>query len=224
MLDRTDYALSDFLLFSARVYHRMFELHNAALWPVHVVALLAGFFLVAVVLRPSRRGARRSFAVLAVAWAFVGWLFFLERYATINWAAAYIAPLFGAQAVFFGFMAARPDVVELTRRGVVVRALVLGVLLMSLIGYPLVAVLLGRPWWAAEVFAVAPDPTVTATLALLAVGRGAGVVLASVIPLVWVVITTLKLYTLASAEFFVAPLAATLCVVAWAIGRFQRLA
>ena len=32
MLDWS-YRLSDFLLFSPRVYWRMFELHNAALWP-----------------------------------------------------------------------------------------------------------------------------------------------------------------------------------------------
>ena len=223
MFDRTNYALSDFLLFSARVYHRMFELHNAALWPVHVVALLAGFYLFAVILWPSPRGVRGAYGLLAVVWAFVGWSFFVERYATINWGAAYIAPLFGLQAACFGFMALRPGVIDMTFRGGAVRALVLCVLLLSLIGYPLVAVLLGRPWQAAEVFAVAPDPTAAATLAFLAARRGNLFVPAAIIPCIWVLVTTLTLYTLASPEFFLAPLAAALSVMAWWIGRSQRL-
>src|SRR5690349_20103288 len=36
------YRLSDFLLFSPRTYHRLFELHNIALWPMHVAALALG--------------------------------------------------------------------------------------------------------------------------------------------------------------------------------------
>ena len=36
------YRAEDFLLFSPRVYWRMFELHNAALWPLHVLTLAAG--------------------------------------------------------------------------------------------------------------------------------------------------------------------------------------
>ena len=36
------YRPEDFLLFSPRVYWRLFELHNAAVWPVQVPALLLG--------------------------------------------------------------------------------------------------------------------------------------------------------------------------------------
>ena len=33
------YRAEDFLLFSPRVYWRMFELHNTALWPLHLLDL-----------------------------------------------------------------------------------------------------------------------------------------------------------------------------------------
>ena len=36
------YRPSDFLLFAPRTYYRLFELYNSDIWPVHVVALLAG--------------------------------------------------------------------------------------------------------------------------------------------------------------------------------------
>ena len=40
------YRPEDFLLFSPRVYWRMFELHNAALWPLQVLALAAGLIII----------------------------------------------------------------------------------------------------------------------------------------------------------------------------------
>jgi hypothetical protein len=40
------YRAEDFLLFSPRVYWRMFELHNAALWPLHVLTLAAGLIII----------------------------------------------------------------------------------------------------------------------------------------------------------------------------------
>ncbi len=45
------YRPEDFLLFSPRVYWRMFELHNAALWPLHLVTFVAGLGIVLLVLR-----------------------------------------------------------------------------------------------------------------------------------------------------------------------------
>jgi hypothetical protein len=51
------YRPEDFLLFSPRVYWRMFELHNAAFWPLHFATLAAGLTINLLVLRsPPRRG------------------------------------------------------------------------------------------------------------------------------------------------------------------------
>ena len=41
------YRLSDLLMFSARSYHRLFELYNQDIWPAQVVALLAGLAVMA---------------------------------------------------------------------------------------------------------------------------------------------------------------------------------
>ena len=88
------YRLEDFLLFSPRVYWRMFELHNAALWPLHLVTFAAGVAIILLALwRPHGHGLWIAI-ILAALWAFVGWSFLWIRYAAINWAIAYVAPAF----------------------------------------------------------------------------------------------------------------------------------
>ena len=45
------YTLSDFLLFSARTYYRLFELYNLAIWPAQSVALALGSIVLALLWR-----------------------------------------------------------------------------------------------------------------------------------------------------------------------------
>ena len=93
------YRPEDFLLFSPRVYWRMFELHNAALWPLQVLALAAGLVIILLVAWRPRGYARWLALLLAILWIFVGWSFLWNRYADINWAAAYVAPAFALEGV-----------------------------------------------------------------------------------------------------------------------------
>jgi len=52
------YRAEDFLLFSPRVYWRMFELHNAALWPLHMLTLAAGVVIILLIAWRPGTGAR----------------------------------------------------------------------------------------------------------------------------------------------------------------------
>jgi hypothetical protein len=166
------YRLDDFLMFSPRTYWRLIELYNRELWPWQVVALAGGAGL----LHLSARGRARwiVFSALAIAWAWVGWGFHWQRYATINWGARYVAGAFALQAGLLlaaamlhrGAGPPEPARGERTRRvGLVLAAC--GVLL-----YPLLAVIAARPWTQAEVFGLAPEPTALATLGLLLAAPG----------------------------------------------------
>src|SRR5262245_14986293 len=93
------YTLSDFLMFSPRVYYRMFELHNRGLWPAQLVTTAAGFAILALLLRPGRARERIIPVLLGVLWLSIAWAFFFERYATINWGAMYVAPAFALQGL-----------------------------------------------------------------------------------------------------------------------------
>jgi hypothetical protein len=211
------YRPEDFLLFSPRVYWRLFELHNAALWPWQfaAVALLAVLAWLGLARRP---GAGRLLAgLLAVAWAFTGWSFVWSRYATINWSAEYLAPLFAIEVLLLVLVAAFGGLGG-ARRG----AVGLGWLLVALAAVmPLASPLFGRAWTTAEVFAIAPDPTAIATLGLLLTLRGPMVWALVPIPLLWCALSALTLWTMGEAAAWL-PLAAcllTLSAIAVALAR-----
>ena len=67
----------------------------------------------------------------------------------------------------------------------------------ALFAWPAFALLDGRPWREAEVFAVAPDPTAFATLALIALAaRSPWTALLCVAPALWLAISALTLFTM----------------------------
>ena len=145
------YRLSDFLLFSPRAYWRMFEVHNEALWPLHVPMLAAGLAAIALAVSRPRHHGRMIALLLGILWAFVAWNFFWQRYAAINWVAVYVAPVFALEALLLlvgGGPFGRLSFVQYGPRRVVGFALVT----FALAGYPLLAPLFGRPWEAAEIF------------------------------------------------------------------------
>jgi hypothetical protein len=192
------YRPEDFLLFSPRVYWRLFELTNAALWPLQLLTLGAGAALVLLALwRPRGHGLWIAL-VLAMLWAFVGYAFLWSRYATINWAIAYVAPLFGVEAILLALAGATGGL-TFDRRGIpgwsgwVLAAV--GVLV-----YPLLPLLFGRPWASAEVFGIAPDPTAIVALGLLLGARGRLLPLLLPIPLLWLAVSGLTLRTMGDAQ------------------------
>jgi hypothetical protein len=158
------YRPSDFLLFSSRAYGRLVERHNAEAWPLHLVALAAGIAILVLLWRRPVWGAPAVAVLLALAWAFSGWSFHLQRYAAINWAAPWFAAAHGVQVVLLLVAAAWSWRHRwLLRRSPVAFA---GFAIV-LFGWPAVALLLGRPWTQGEMFGLMPDPTALATLALL---------------------------------------------------------
>jgi len=204
------YSLEDFLLFQPRVYWRLFELNNEALWPLPIAALLLGAAILVMVLRPAPWSGRAIAMALGVAWIWVAWSFLWGRYATINWAIAYVAPLFALQGLLLIFWpaAARP------RAGAnqVASLIGLALYLYALFLHPLVALLAGRPIQAAEIFAIAPDPTAIATLGIVSMAQGRFAWLLLVIPILWCMGSALTLYAMAAPEALI-PLAAALLAI-----------
>jgi hypothetical protein len=212
------YRPEDFLLFSPRVYWRMFELHNAALWPLPALCLALGAGLLWLAWRRQPGAGPWIAAALAWLWTFVGWAFVWNRYAPINWAAAYVAPLFALQALLLASSAVLGSGLAPVRRGIVGG---FGVFLLAfaLVGYPLLAPLMGRPWMGAEVFGIAPDPTAIGTLGLLLLaGRSPLLPWLFPVPVLWCLMSGATLLTMGAPEAWV-PLAAAAAatgLAAWA--------
>jgi hypothetical protein len=183
MGDWLSYSLSDFLLFSPRAYWRMFELHNAAWWPLPLVTMTAGLAALALAIwRPRHHGRWIAF-ILAVLWAWVAWSFLWQRYAEINWVARYVAPLFALQAALFLMIGTWHDRLRFDRRGAI-GLIGLALIAFAIFGYPLLAPAFGRNLTGAEIFGVAPDPTAIGTLGLL-LARGRWTFGLLPIPLLW---------------------------------------
>lgn len=161
------YSLSDFLLFSPRTYYRLIERHNQAVWPTHVVALGLALTIAGLLQRPSKRQGQVVAAILALLWAWVGWTFVWQRYATINWAARYLVGLFALEVVGLIWVGIAGGALRFGWRWDPAGSIGLTLLVGSLALYPGLAQLAGRGWRQAEVFGVTPDPTVIATLGVL---------------------------------------------------------
>lgn len=201
------YTLSDFLLFSPRTYYRLFELYNAAVWPAQVVALLLGGALAALV--ATGRAGRAAAAVLAACWLWVAWGFLHTRYATINWAAEYMAAAFALQALLLAVVGVLGGRLRFAGRG---HRAGLALLLFALLVQPLIGPLAGRPWSQVELFGLAPDPTALATLgALLAAERTRWEILA--IPLAWCAVSAATLWAMESPDALILPAAAVLALI-----------
>jgi hypothetical protein len=218
MLDWS-YRLSDFLLFSPRAYWRLFELHNQALWPLPLVALALGIAALALALLRPRATARWIAILLAIAWAWIGWSFMWQRYATINWTAAYAAPLFAIEALLL-------VVVGLDRLTVEPRGVrsVGGIALVALaLAYPLLAPVFGRPWQGAEYFGIAPDPTAIATLGFLLMARRRFILVLYPIPLLWCLASDLTLWAMNDAQGWMLALALLILPLAYTLARARPM-
>jgi hypothetical protein len=191
------YSLTSLLLFSPRTYYRLFELTNADVWPAQVMTLAGGAAILGLIVRPPRWGGRAVAGILVAVWLFVAWAYLLQRYDPINWAARYFAIGFVLQAALLAWSIVR-DRLRFDLDGATAKAGV-AMVVYALALHPLIAPLTGRPWIQAEVFGVAPDPTIVATLGvLLAASRPCWHLLA--IPLLWCLISGLTLWTMESPE------------------------
>lgn len=198
------YTLSDLLMFSKATYFRLFELHNTALWPAHLLALAAGIALLLCLAHGGARAGRIAAVLLALAWLCVAWTYFVLRYATINTAAPYFAIAFAVQAVLLLWLASRRTAPRLRAPIGTLGRLALAIALLALLAFPLLAPLAGRPWTQAELFGLAPDPTVAFTLGALLLWRAAWPFW--IVPLLWCVVTSATLMELRSGQAWVLPL------------------
>ena len=208
MSDWWTYRLSDFLMFSPETWHRLFVRLNHDVWPLPLVMLGIGLGLVALVLRGDPRSLRIATAMLAACWLLVAWLFHWERFREIHLAAGWYAGAFLVQsAVLLTPTVPRlsgPPRLSRLRAG-------LGLLLFGVLLLPLTGPVQGRPWEAVQYFGLAPDPTVTATLGVLAVARARW--FAWVIPVLYSVLSGATLWALEAPDAWLPPLAALLAVL-----------
>ena len=151
-------------------------------------------------------------AILATCWLFVAWAYLLARYDTINWAASYFAAGYAVEALLLVWTGLIRNRLSLRPGRDAAGAAGLCIFVFALFAWPLVGRLLGRPWLQAEIFGIAPDPTVVATLGvLIAADRTHWELL--LIPLLWCAISGATMWAMQSPDALLMPAAALLALV-----------
>ena len=209
------YSVADFLLFSPATYQRLFELHNRAVWPAHVLTAGAGMLMLAGLVQRRVWFPRAAAIALAAIWAWVAWAYHADRYAAINWAATYFAAAFALQGAMLALTA-------VVRGGLVphprpwARRSGATLLAIALFAMPALTLIAGRPGIQAEVFGIAPDPTAVGTLGILlaTAPRHAWPLLP--IPVLWCVVSGALLWGM-GAPAAVIGVAAPAVALAWAL-------
>ncbi len=207
------YRLSDFLLFSPRTYQRLFELYNQEIWPAQILAFALGVAILVLLRRGGASRGRVVAAILAGCWLWVAWAFHFQRYATINWAATYFAAAFAIEALLLIWTGVVRGALGFTPVKRVVNRAGLGIFLFALAVQPLIGPLVGRDWQQVEIFGVAPDPTVLATLGILLLAANRAVRALLFIPVLWCAFSGATLWALGSPDALLLPLAALLVLL-----------
>jgi hypothetical protein len=207
------YQPRDLLMFSQDTYYRLFELYNTEIWPLQLLALVAGLVILVLLYRPTPWSGRAIAALLAACWTFVAWAYFHERYATINLAAPYFALGFAAQAMLFVLVGVALNRLSFAKRGTSLSQAGRALFIAGLMIYPLMPAIFGRPWLQSELFGIAPDPTVFGTLGVLVAADRMRWEL-MVIPVLWSAVTGVTLWTMNSSDAAVTGVAAlyALCI------------
>ena len=194
------YRLTSFLLFSPSTYYRMLERYNLVIWPAQLAGMAIGLAIVALLIGKRGHHERIIAGLLAACWLWIALAFHYQRYAQINWAATWFAVAFACEAlllVVVGVVAGRLDL-QLARGGPLWIAT--SIVAISILGYPILAPLTGRPWTTAEIFGVAADPTAIASVAVLALVRGRIRWLLLFVPVLWCAVAAATLWAMDSPE------------------------
>lgn len=199
MNDGASYQLQDFIPFTADIYCRLLERMGETFWPLHLLTLALGAASIMLALKGRTRLACLLPAPL---WAFVAIVFFIQRYAELNWAGAYVGYVFIAQAVLLVVMALSGVGLDTAPRRnsppVVIGSVII---LYGLVILPLTAPLTGGSWYQAEVFGIHADPTAITTLGLLLIAlHGVALWVATLIPALWLLISALTLQVLQASD------------------------
>ena len=185
-------------MFSARVYDRQVALYNADHAGLQAVAILAGAGIVWQTARPSSAGQRAIPLVLGLAWLWVAWSFLWQRYGDINEIARMAAPVFGLQGLALLATAVKPDGLGVRLPEGSARPVALALLVLTLVIYPTLAPVSGKPLNSAEFFGLMPDPTALGTLGVLAISTGWTRFALAVVPAIWCALSAATLSVLGS--------------------------
>ena len=189
------YQLSDFILFSQAVYYRQFEIYNLDIWPLQIVAILFSSVVSYTLWQKPVRAGRVIAALLVVSWLWVAFAFLYQYFYQIHIVADWYAFGFVLQSGLIAWYGVIKNQFTLFVTNPLRIKVAAGLLFVAFIFYPFIAFITGRNWMQFEMYSLAPDPTVLATLAILLFFNKAPIIL-YVIPITWLLLSGVTLFVM----------------------------
>lgn len=175
--------------FSEEQFLRVFAEYNRAVWPAQLLLYAAAIIAVFLAARNRPHSDKWVAALLALLWLWMGVVYHLLFFATINKAAYAFGVLFVVEALLFSALAVQKAPVTFHLRPDARGACAAALFTYSLIAYPALGYLQGRVYPAAPTFGL-PCPTTIFTFAVLLCAEGEVPTRLLPIPLAWSVLAT----------------------------------
>jgi Family of unknown function (DUF6064) len=178
------------LPFTVEQFFQVFAAYNTAIWPVQILAYILA--LVALVLSYSRSSwaGRAASGILGVFWIWIGVVYHIMYFRTVNPAAVGFGVFFVLQGLLFllaGSIRGKLSFALTARPAPVVGAILI---FYAMVGYPLLSSALGHSYPATPTFGLTPCPTTIFTFGLLLWTVPATPRYLLIIPFIWAIVGT----------------------------------
>ena len=155
------------LPFTTEQFLEVFKTYNTAIWPVQIVAYLLGGLVVYLAYRPTARNDRIISLILANFWIWMGVVYHLIFFTSINIAAYGFGLIFIIQGLLFLGVGVWRDWLKFRFKwdGYGITGAIL--IIYAMLIYPIIGAQLGHGYPYAPMFGVAPCPATIFTFGML---------------------------------------------------------
>ena len=172
------------LPFTVDDFLNVFENYNLAIWPIQPILLSLAFISVFFIYWKGAAGCQVVFVILSLLWAWMGIVYHIVYFSTINNAAYFFGALFVVQSVLFFYFGVIRKTINLKIRRDAQSIIGVVFIVYALLGYPVIGLALGRAYPSSATFGV-PCPTTIFTFGVLLFTVDRIPVTMLIIPLLW---------------------------------------
>jgi hypothetical protein len=174
------------LPFNTRQFLEVFKNYNEAIWPLQIVFLLLAVVIISLIIWKPVITGKIIPVILALLWMWMGGVYHLFYFSTINEAANIFGLLFILQGILFlrfGLITSQTFQLKKDTYGIAAAILIIYALLI----YPLIGYLMGHVYPYAPTFGL-PCPTTIFTFAILVLSNKKLPFYILIIPVAWAII------------------------------------
>ena len=159
--------------------------YNTAIWPAQITAYLLNLLLLGLLLWPRPGSDRGVASILALGWAWTGFVYLGSHLSALNWGATPFGIVFGVQAFLLFWSGTIHDRLRFRGDRSAASWLGLALIVFALFVYPAVPLINGQDAAAVQYAGLGPVPTVILTMGVLLLAADRTPVHLFLIPVVW---------------------------------------